>query len=291
MAVKTGAIEYVRTPTEERLPLLNERYLDTGLLGYLRKKLWGDPLILKGPKGSGKTLAIEQLCAELEVPMVRHPCTEDDTTRDLFGSKRIDGRFQLGAITEAIDIANEEGACVLVLEEVNALSPRTQKALNSVLDYRKEVGLAKIGVVFRVNEKSLLWVVGTMNPNYSGTYDLNEDLNSRFTLVQVGYMPEKLELALLREELAHTLKRELENTERRTVDGIHRVAVETRSGEMNYALSTRDLITLMHSWAQHGSPEPALKEVEGKYEGEHVKNFQARVASTLKIDLTAVVLF
>ena len=285
------SIDYVRIPTEELLPLLFEGYQDRGLKKYLSKKLWGGPLILKGPKGSGKTLAIEQLCAEIEVPMVRHPCTEDDTSRDMFGSKRIDGRFQLGSVTAAIDVANEEGGCVLVLEEVNALSPRTQKALNSVLDYRQEVGLTKIGRVFRVEEDAQLWVVGTMNPNYAGTYDLNEDLNSRFTIVEVGYMPEDQEIALLRDELAKALDRDTTAKERLMLEGVHRIAVETRGNAMGYALSTRDLVTVMRAWADHDGAALALKEIEGKYDGEFIATFRSRVFSTTKIDLGKLKLF
>lgn len=286
-----GQIRFWRVPTEELVAQAQPDYVETGFEVYLEKKLFGSPLLLKGPKGAGKTMAIEKVLADRGICMVRHPCTEDDTARHLFGSRRIDGDFQLGPVTAAIDVANTEGACALILEEINALSPRTQKALNSVTDYRREVQLAGIGMSFRVKGDAQLWVVGTANPNYAGTYDLNEDLVSRFTMVDVGYMSEQQETEALLKVFGRYFGRAVQATERLTVKRLVDLASYTRTGTLKYALSTRDLVAIIGSWHEHGDLGVALRETQAKFDRDAVPDFQTRVQSGLNINLQNVVLW
>jgi len=280
-----------RTSSDQLIPRPYDKYVDFGLTGYLRTKAFGEPLILKGAKGTGKTMAIEQFASEIGVPVVRHPCTEEDTARDLYGTFTLDGAFSLGSLTTAIDVANSEGACILVLEEINALSPRAQKMLNPLTDHRQEVVLPKAGHVFRVDPHSRLWVIGTMNPNYAGTYDINEDLMSRFTIINIGFMPKKKEMEILDKEFESALGRQPNARERVLLRSLFELAEYTRSNTMGYSLSTRDLVAVMRSWAQHEDLARPLKELEGKYEAAGLVEFQRRVASGLKIDLTSTELW
>lgn len=281
-------IRFWRVPTTELIAQPPSNYVPTGLETYLEKKLFGGPLLLRGPKGAGKTLAIEKLLADRGICMVRHPCTEDDTARHMFGSRRLDGDFQLGPVTAAIDVANQEGACVLVLEEINALSPRTQKALNSVTDYRKEVQLSGIGKTFRIAKDAQFWVVGTANPNYAGTYDINEDLISRFTLVDIGYMPEELEVAALMRSFEQYMDRKPAAADRVAVKRLVALAAYTRTGTVKYALSTRELDSVIRSWADLGDLGMALRELQAKYDADARPTFQAQVQTTFDLNLSKV---
>ena len=286
-----GTIRYWRVPTEELVAQQPADYVATGFEQYLEKKLFGSPLLIKGPKGAGKTISIEKVLADREICMIRHPCTEDDTARHLFGSRRLDGDFQLGPVTAAIDVANQEGACALVLEEMNALSPRTQKALNSLTDYRREVQLAGIGKTFRLKPDAQIWVVGTANPNYAGTYDLNEDLVSRFTMVTVGYMAEALEIEVLTKSFERTMDRSAGPKDRVALKRLVELATYSRNGSLRYGISTRDLVTVVQSWADLGSLPLALRELEGKFDSTSLPDFRARVQSTFEIDLATVKLW
>jgi MoxR-like ATPase len=282
-----------RASTEQLIPDYPDGYLDYGVLDYLRKKVSGGPLILRGPKGVGKTIAIEAFAAEDSVPMVRHPCTEDDGMRDLYGSFGTSGEFGLGALTTAIEVANETGLCVLVLEEINALSPRAQKMLNPLTDFRQEIVVAKAGLVFRVRKGAHLWVVGTMNPrHYGGTYDMNEDLVSRFTIADVPYMPDNMEKDLLQMEFETAVGRISTPQEHLLLRGLHNLAKDTRGAANLYSLSTRDLVACVRSWAAFGGLDKALKEVEGKYMDQKAKEgFTQRALSATAIDLTKVSLW
>lgn len=283
----SSEIEIRKIDSKHLVPRTDEHYEDVGLVQVMKSLAFGPNLILKGPKGAGKTLAIEQFASEAGVPLLREDCTDETSKRDLIGSFVNVGVFALGTLTAAIETANEDGGCIVVLEEINTLPPQTQKLLNSVADYRQAISVPKIGKVFRVNPEARIWLVGTMNPNYGGTYNLNEDFRSRFEFLTVGYMPTIKERALLHKQFTATPSAR----EKQMVDRVLNLAKETRSGEMEYALSTRDLVQFVKNYELMGGWEPALKLLEGKYEGENVESFQARVMSGFQINLTAIKLF
>lgn len=280
-------MEIRKTKAEDLIPSHHENYVDTGILGVLDALSWRRPLILKGPKGSGKTLSIEQWAASQGVPMVRQDCSDDITARDLIGSFGVEGDevyFGCGSVTTAIEIANEEGGCVLVLEEVNALPAKAQKMLNGVCDYRQAVEVAKIGKVFKVKPGHKIWIVGTMNPNYSGTYNLNEDFKSRWGFINVPYMSEEKERKLLLDVFSTPAAA----AEKNLVDNLLVLAAASRTGKMgDYALSTRDLVHFIEDYECVGIAK-AYKIMEGKYEEEDVEHYRTQIMTLAKINLREV---
>ena len=147
----------IKTPTVELYEQPSSEYIDIGLLAILAKEAFGDALILKGPKGTGKTAGIQQYCAIHKIPFVRFDCNEWTNLRDLQGSMTAhsDGgyAFATGCVTSAIETANECGECILILEEFNALTPNAQKILNAAADSRQSIQIPKIGKVFRVEHQ------------------------------------------------------------------------------------------------------------------------------------------
>lgn len=278
------------------VPRKQDLYEDVGLLSLIDKLAWGPNTVFRGPKGAGKTLALEQWAAIHNVPLIRQDCTSDTTTRDLLGSYSMEGDevfFALGVLTNAIEIANELGGCIAVLEELNSLEPGVQKVLNPIADYRQEISMPKLGRVFRVNPDCRIWMVGTMNPNYGGTYNLNEDLRSRWEFVEVGYMDTGKERNLLTEVFTQGAKSPPSAGERNMINKLLNLAKETRgNNDMQYALSTRDLVSFIENFLRLDCREElALKMLEGKYEGENIKNFRARVKSAFNVDLTIAKLY
>ena len=282
-------VPFARIPQEELVPQHGEDFVDIGLIGVLEKAAWTDPLILKGPKGTGKTLALEEYCAKWGVPLVRQNCNAETDTRDLIGTYLIRGEevfFSMGALTTAIETANEVGGCVLCLEEVNTIRPEMHSAIFSITDYRQSVESAVLGKVFRTDPSCQLWVVGTMNPGYGGTYNLNEALRSRFDFIEVNYMDEADERGLL--EAAFSTPAGVK--ERRLVNGILNLAKETRSGTWEYALSTRDLVSFIRKYEKFGL-DGALKIIEAKFDKDFTDDFRARVQTTFSVNLQNVRLF
>lgn len=290
-------------------------YVDvTGVLPFLRKAAFGRPLLMSGPTGMAKTMSVYALAYEMGYPVIVMDCTEDTGTEELFGNFGMEGDrtyFSLGPVTTALEVANEmfsnpndqaDGA-ILLLNEVNALPPTSQKMLNSVLDFQQQVSLTNLGQVFRLKEKvdnkAKLWVVATMNPSaYGGTYSLNADFRRRFMIVNLDYPKKEAEMAILsglsvskvgRVGIADAvLKTELSfrsGTVRPLIDSLCELAGTTRKDTMEYSLATADLVDLLRDVPTFGI-EIALRIAADKFESPDEKKFyMQQVLTTTGIDL------
>ena len=96
--------------------------------------------------------------------VVAYSCSSGTREGDLRGRVlNTNGLFQLGYLIVAVEIANEEGICILYLDELNALEPELQKMLNSLLDDRRLINANS--KLFRINKGAKLIVIATMNPS------------------------------------------------------------------------------------------------------------------------------
>lgn len=229
-------------------------YIDVfGLLPLLHRmsfdavtQAWDPPNILfTGPKGVGKSLLAAYLAEAMDLPYLSLDCSEDTRERHLRGgftvAKGGETPFVFGALSNAIQVANEHGAALLAIEEPNALSPQQQKSLNSLTDFRRKVELPEISARLELRAGAKLWVVGTMNPTvYGGPNELNEDLKSRFLEIEVPYPTPVAEKHILRSTLPAGVQ-----LEEGHLDHLVNIAKETRQGATNYALSPRDLIEIV----------------------------------------------
>jgi MoxR-like ATPase len=271
-------VTVTRSPTQDLYVTEPPVYVDTLRLHDVYKRIAFDSnLLLKGPKGDGKTLSIISFAAETRVPIVIQECSEDTKSYNLMGSQSLIGTetiYVLGSIPTAIDVANEVGNCILLFEELNALTPQVQKQLNAVTDFRKMVSMPHIGKTYRLRKDAYIWVVGTMNPSvYGGTYDLNEDLKSRFEEIEVTYPSTEAEKQILKRVCVGTSA-----VDDKTLDMLLRFARETRQQATGYSLSTRDLVRLVQTVAKVGLPT-AIQMVVCKFEGEDRDTVMKRLGS------------
>ncbi len=259
--IPTSVPPYV--PVNGELTLL-EIHLETGV-----------PLLFVGPKGVGKTLSIAHFAYKKQIPLIQFDCSETTKRQDLLGRfVLLDGEveFVLGVLPQAIEAANKYGEAILVLEELNALTPQMQKTLNQLLDWRRHVFVPEINKVYTLKPGAKLLIAATMNPStYGGVYELNEDLKSRFAQVWVDYPDERKE-----QEIIETVVGK--NVDPTFLSLALKLAQETRKGwenaELSYALSPRDLVLLVQlfeAYKQKMDPEDALKfalrtAVLGRYE-------------------------
>ncbi|MEM1588970.1 MAG: AAA family ATPase [Candidatus Bathyarchaeia archaeon] len=144
----------------------------------------GYPVLLMGPKGVGKSLLTANLARELDVPRFVVNCSASTTGDDLIGSFVDFGTFAPGPVTQACLCAIETGRAMLVLEEVNGMSPGVALGLHSLLDWNKTLTLPT-GQTLRVNDGAQLIVLATCNPGYAGTMVLNEAFRSRFVEIHI----------------------------------------------------------------------------------------------------------
>jgi len=275
----------VRLPASDFIPKKTPNFHD----GYALHPLYKScservvNLLLIGPKGIGKSLSIASWAAKQGIPLVSYDCSEDARRSNLIGGFVIRGSdtpFVCGPVTTAIEVANEHGSCILNMEELNALTPATQKLLNGLCDWRRAIYVPEAERVFRLKDEAKLWVVASANETvYGGTYSMNEDLKSRFRCVSLKYMHSDDERALVKVALSESgipLKEKL-------LSKVQQLAKETRVGSgVEYALSPRDIVAFMED-EHHIGIEAALRMLIGKWEGDDQSTIRKRIEAILDI--------
>lgn len=242
-------------------------------------------LILTGPKGIAKSLSVAAWAARASTPIITFNCSANDRDAQLIGHYILRGDetpFVLGPIPTAFKVANEHGRAVLLLEEINALDPSAQKLLNRSTDFHRDVEVSDAGVTLSLDEGCKLWIVATMNTAvYGGVFALNEDLKSRFNILNVGYPSLDQESQILKRRL----KAVLETTKPSIVKSALNLALETRSDKsFAYALSTRDLVQFLTNVRRLGV-ERALRLLKGKFEDRDESLFKRRALSAFGVEL------
>lgn len=255
------------------------KYLDHGgMLGMYDKVAFNVPMILVGPKGVGKSLSVFAYAALRGIPLITYSCSEDARASNLVGMLTLRGDetpFVCGPLVAAIETANAVGRAILLLEEINALTPQMQKLLNGITDFRKRIEAPVAGRVFDLRPDAQLWVVGTMNFSaYGGVNALNEDLKSRFAMLPLGYPPSDDERALVTAELGALKARLTEDV----INKAMRFAAETRAPEFSYALSPRDVVIWLRTIAAADLPT-GLWMLMGRFEDTDVALAQTRLAA------------
>lgn len=293
-------VKITRTPLKDLLVEDAPAYLDVFHLHDIYRSLaFRSNILLKGPKGDGKTLSVITYAHATKTPIIIQECSEDTKKMDLMGSQTLLGDetiFTLGCIPAAIDAANEYGRAILLLEELSALTPQVQKQLNAVTDFRRQCSMPFLGKTYKLEADKYLWVVGTMNPSvYGGTYDLNEDLKSRFEELDLTYPEVGQERQVLQLACKHFIGAKMP-TPYKTLDGgvareiwhiddtilnlVIKLAGETRQQATGYALSTRDLVRFVETIQLLGI-EKALQLVLCKFEGDEDKGTMKKRISSI----------
>jgi nitric oxide reductase NorQ protein len=275
-------IEIERLSADDYRPKHDLDYVDVYNLHRLFDSLaFKSNLVLVGPKGIGKSLALYAFARKRTCPIITFDCSEDVRRSHLLGTFILRGEespFILGPITTAFEIANEVGECILCLEEINSLTPQMQKVVNPAADFRRKVEVPEARRVFELRSGAKLWIVGTMNTTvYGGVYQLNEDLKSRFRMVPLDY-PSPEDLRTIVNAAASELP------DRRTVEHVLTLATETQTGALEYPLSPRDVVQILEDACRVGT-EDALWLASGKFEDDDRVTVGERIQSTFGIQL------
>lgn len=156
----------------------------TGLLA-------GGHVLIEDVPGLGKTTLAKALARALDVGFSRVQCTPDLLPTDILGSNVLDPRDGSFAFRPGPVFTN-----VLLVDETNRASPRTQSGLLEAMNERQ--------VTVDGATRSLpspFFVIATQNPvDFQGTFPLPVAQLDRFLLrVTLGYAPEAEELRVLTE--------------------------------------------------------------------------------------------
>jgi MoxR-like ATPase len=154
--------------------------------------LSGGHVLLEDVPGVGKTLLAKSLARSIDGCFQRIQCTPDLLPSDITGTSIWNPNTREFEFLPGPAFAN-----VLLADEINRATPRTQSALLEVMEEKQVTidGVARpVPVPF--------FVVATQNPiEYQGTFPLPEAQMDRFTLsLSLGYPNEEEELMMLQRQ-------------------------------------------------------------------------------------------
>ena len=186
-----------------------------------------DALFLSGPTGCGKTSAVFEVAARLNWPLESVTLSQKSEVSDLIGAHILEHgqlRFSYGPLARAMLYGE-----ILLLNEIDLMSPGELAALNDVLEGRALTISANNGEVikphpfFRVVATANSKGLGDESGAYHGVKLQNQAFLDRWRFCEVGY-PSAAQERLMLERACPKLNPDFR-------DGILRFASEVRLGQ------------------------------------------------------------
>ena len=228
------------------------------------------PTFVTGLSGNGKTLSIEQACAQLGREIIRVNITIETDEDDLIGGFRLVGGetvFHRGPVVEAL----ERGA-VLLLDELDLASNKIM-CLQSILEgkgvYLKKVNeMVKPADGFQIFATANTKGKGSEDGRFIGTNVLNEAFLERFPVTfEQEYPTPSTEAKILSKICADT------RFVSHLVDWADIIRKTFNDGGVDEVISTRRLVHIVKAYSIFGNKQKALEVCVNRFDDETKQAF------------------
>jgi len=266
-------LEMQMTSSELMIPQVSDTYVPFGNFKDVKKILGSKqfyPMFITGLSGNGKTLGVEQACAQLGRELIRVNITIETDEDDLIGGFRlVDGStaWHDGPVVSAL----ERGG-VLLLDEIDLASNKIL-CLQSVLEgkglYLKKTGrfvapAPGFTVVATANTKGK----GSEDGRFIGTNVLNEAFLERFPITFEQEYPTNVQEVKM-------LNKICDDTEfnQRLCDWSEGIRKTFYDGGMDEVISTRRLVHIVQAYKIFGDKMKAIEMCINRFDEDTKQSF------------------
>ena len=237
--------------------------------GIIKSKIFF-PVFVTGLSGNGKTLMVEQVCAQLKRELFRVNITIETDEDDLMGGHTLQGgdiMFREGPVIKAM----RKGA-VLLLDEVD-LGSNKLMCLQSVLEGKGYL-IKKTGewvapspgftILATANTKGQ----GSDDGKFIGTQIMNEAMLERFAItMQQEYPPVKTEKSILSKEMELTGSVDSDFVEK-LVDWADIIRKSYYEGAIDDVVTTRRLVHIVNAFRMFGDKMKSIEMCISRFDSE-----------------------
>ena len=267
-------------PAQEQnfIPDKDDTFVKFGNFGDLKKIIQSNlfyPTFITGLSGNGKTLSVEQACAQLGRELIRVNITIETDEDDLIGGFRLVGGATVwhnGPVTEAL----QRGA-ILLLDEVDLASNKIL-CLQSILE-GKGVFLKKIGKYVKPTKGFNVFATantkgkGSDDGRFIGTNVLNEAFLERFPVTFEQSYPTPATEQKILEGIALDLGVEDRDFCKRLCDWSDVIRKTFYDGGIDEIISTRRLVHIIRAYSIFKDKAKALQVCINRFDDETKQAF------------------
>ena len=260
------------------IPDKDDTFVKFGNFGDLKKIIQSRlfyPTFITGLSGNGKTLSVEQACAQLGRELIRVNITIETDEDDLIGGFRlVDGAtvWHNGPVVEAL----QRGA-ILLLDEVDLASNKIL-CLQSILE-GKGVFLKKIGKYVKPTKGFNVFATantkgkGSEDGRFIGTNVLNEAFLERFPVTFEQSYPTPATEQKILEGIALDLGVEDRDFCKRLVDWADIIRKTFYDGGIDEIISTRRLVHIIRAFSIFKDKAKAIQVCVSRFDDETKQSF------------------
>ena len=267
-------------PAQEQnfIPDKDDTFVKFGNFCDLKKIIQSNlfyPTFITGLSGNGKTLSVEQACAQLGRELIRVNITIETDEDDLIGGFRLVGGATVwhnGPVTEAL----QRGA-ILLLDEVDLASNKIL-CLQSILE-GKGVFLKKIGKYVKPTKGFNVFATantkgkGSDDGRFIGTNVLNEAFLERFPVTFEQSYPTPATEQKILEGIALDLGVEDRDFCKRLCDWSDVIRKTFYDGGIDEIISTRRLVHIIRAYAIFKDKAKAIQVCVNRFDDETKQAF------------------